>query len=276
MQKTSFFDGGPLAVSIQSVRRCSAKCGVVSYPKRSLCELVYKLNGCSEQYFGSLKIDLVPDSVYFIPTGMDNTVNVTEPGDVILIQFSLLGNDVPSFPPELIEKEPGSRYRGLFFRALEVWQRKDASSYPEAAAAFYSILAGLAAEREQQYFSKSSFALIAPAVRYIREHYREPLTVGELAGLCGISDEYLRVLFTRLTGLPPYAYLNGLRLDAARELLSGGYVSVAEAAAQVGYDSPGYFSRQFKKRFGVPPSKLTHSAVPASERKSSLQSTGKE
>ena len=103
-------------------------------------------------------------------------------------------------------------------------------------------------------------SLIAPAIERIRAHYHEMLSVAELAELCGISDEYLRVLFKNFTGQTPLAYINTLRLERARELLQSG-ANVAETAEACGFESAGYFARLFKKRYNMSPSSIGHAKI---------------
>ena len=69
------------------------------------------------------------------------------------------------------------------------------------------------------------------------------------------SYDYLRKLFQKEMGVTPHRYLNDRRLMAAAENLAGqSGVSVADVAHACGFREPLYFSKMFRKRFGVPPS----------------------
>ena len=57
-----------------------------------------------------------------------------------------------------------------------------------------------------------------------------------------------------LTSATPLQYQNELRLLEARRLLRTGGASVTTAAFDVGYESPSQFSREYARKFGVPPS----------------------
>lgn len=74
--------------------------------------------------------------------------------------------------------------------------------------------------------------------------------------MCGISDEYLRTLFRGYTGQTPLEYINTLRLSYVRDLLAAGQTSVTEAALESGFENVNYFSRIFKKRYSVSPSRM--------------------
>ena len=59
--------------------------------------------------------------------------------------------------------------------------------------------------------------------------------------------------FSRAMGTTPGKYLTEQRLELARRLLAGGAVTVSEASELCGYESQFYFSRCFKKRYGITP-----------------------
>ena len=69
------------------------------------------------------------------------------------------------------------------------------------------------------------------------------------------SYDYLRKLFQKEMGVTPHHYLSGRRLQASAELLAGQSTSnVADIARQCGFREPLYFSKMFKKKYGVAPS----------------------
>lgn len=263
MTKTpSIFDLRSFDFHLVNVCYDRTRQGYFHFRDRNDSELVYKIDGRSKQNFDGLTIDLVPDSIHFIPTGASNTTMVTEPGTVINIHFTLLGS-AGEFPflPELLHLTGGNRYKKLFLSAYEMWSKKDAASYFRTKAQVAEIFAELLSDREQQYMQSSKYRLIAPALDHIRTHFREPITVTALAEMCGISDEYLRTLIRSHTGQTPLAYINTLRLEYARDLLMSGYHSVAQAAEASGFESPEYFSRQFKKQYHITPRKAIETKI---------------
>jgi len=78
-------------------------------------------------------------------------------------------------------------------------------------------------------------------------------TLQRLAKACGASRAALARHFSKGVGLPPLRYLAELRLLRAAELLLESDLSLAEVAAEVGYDSEFAFNRAFKRRHGLPP-----------------------
>ena len=64
-------------------------------------------------------------------------------------------------------------------------------------------------------------------------------------------------IFKAETGDTPIRYLINIRLEKAKELLENGWEgSIQEVAMEVGYDDAYHFSKLFKKRYGVSPSKV--------------------
>lgn len=96
---------------------------------------------------------------------------------------------------------------------------------------------------------------IQKALRYIREHFREGITLEETAGILEITPEYLSTLFNREVGVHFSTFLKQFRMSHARRLLKGSQLKIFEIAEQVGYPDPKYFIRVFKEEYGVSPGK---------------------
>lgn len=82
-----------------------------------------------------------------------------------------------------------------------------------------------------------------------------PWTIAELAKEVGVSRSALVERFTRYLSEPPMTYLTRWRLQLAARSLTRTPKSVAEIAADVGYDSEAAFNRAFKREFGSPPAR---------------------
>jgi AraC-like DNA-binding protein len=80
-------------------------------------------------------------------------------------------------------------------------------------------------------------------------------TVEELARACSLSRSAFAARFVARVGKPPAAYLAHVRLDAATGLLRDTFLPVTRIAESVGYASEAAFSRAFKNRYGMPPTR---------------------
>ena len=94
---------------------------------------------------------------------------------------------------------------------------------------------------------------VAQVVQEISRRYREPMTVAELAQHVHLSPSRLAHLFKEAVGESPIQMLLRLRLRQAARLLEYSTLSVAEIAAEVGFDSQFYFARQFRELFAMSP-----------------------
>lgn len=86
-----------------------------------------------------------------------------------------------------------------------------------------------------------------------------PWTLDELAAHAGASRATLVRIFQKTAGMAPLAFLAELRLGLARRKLLAGTGSLAEIAAEVGYQSESAFSRAFQRRYGMRPGEARRS-----------------
>lgn len=97
-------------------------------------------------------------------------------------------------------------------------------------------------------------ALFQQVAEYIHEFYMEPLTLARLAEQNNVSHNRLVYVFRKYAGMGPGDYILQYRLNRAKELLPISKAPLRELAQAVGFNDPFYFSRAFKKHFGVSPS----------------------
>ena len=91
------------------------------------------------------------------------------------------------------------------------------------------------------------------AIRWLREHYAEPMRIERLAEVAGMSETSLHRHFKAVTAMSPLQYQKQVRLQEARNLLLSRGRDVAGIGFAVGYDSPSQFSREYARLFGRPP-----------------------
>ena len=94
---------------------------------------------------------------------------------------------------------------------------------------------------------------IAKVIERLNRDFTQPLRVEELAKEARISSSSLYSSFKEVTGMSPIQYQKQLRLQEARKLLLTEDVEAAEAAFQVGYESPSHFNREYSRKFGLSP-----------------------
>ncbi len=120
----------------------------------------------------------------------------------------------------------------------------------------YRVLTGPHGPRLRQIAAAGAPAhRIARAVRWLADHYAEPLRVEDLAKRVGMSPSALHLHFKSVTTHSPLQYQKRLRLQEARRLMLGEGLDAAEAAFRVGYESPSQFGREYLRLFGCSPRK---------------------
>ena len=92
-------------------------------------------------------------------------------------------------------------------------------------------------------------------LEYIRIHYREHITLTDVAKQFHLSPKYFSRYFREHFHLTFTAYLEHLRMDCARKLLETTDMSVTEVAEQCGFSSVSFFIRSFNRVNGCSPLK---------------------
>ena len=97
---------------------------------------------------------------------------------------------------------------------------------------------------------------VAEAIARMEARLDDPPAMAALAREVGLSPRRMESLFRQYLGESPAAYGMGLRLQAARRMVTDTRHSMAEIALRTGFSSPSTLSRAFSRRFGIAPSHL--------------------
>lgn len=96
--------------------------------------------------------------------------------------------------------------------------------------------------------------MVKSAISYIRRHCCEELSVDDICRHVGFSKYYFCRTFKEVTGNTVVHYINYLRCQNARALLSTGRYNIGESAERSGFRNPSYFARTYKSQMGTLPS----------------------
>lgn len=102
---------------------------------------------------------------------------------------------------------------------------------------------------------KREITAVTRAAVYLDEHYMEEYPLKQAMELSNYSRRHFCRLFSEVYGISPQDYLLDTRMRNAVNFLRNSGLSIAETASKCGFSDSGYFSRVFKKRFGVLPSR---------------------
>lgn len=96
---------------------------------------------------------------------------------------------------------------------------------------------------------------------FIRHHIADSLTVARVAESARCSETTAQRLFTKHVGESMQSWIRHVRLKEAAGLLRTSSLRVSEVAHLVGYTDPLYFSRAFRRAYGVAPSQFAQTAL---------------
>ena len=99
--------------------------------------------------------------------------------------------------------------------------------------------------------------VLVAVIRQFEENLEQGVEIEALAASLGVSRRQVERLFQRYVGMSPKQYLNGLRLERARALLTETDMPVAEVAYGCGFNATNTFTKAFRQRYGVSPRRLS-------------------
>lgn len=120
----------------------------------------------------------------------------------------------------------------------------------------YRLLAGEQGPQLRQIGTAGSQGYqVSRAIEWLKRNFSEKLRVEELASYCMMSASSFHHHFKSMTAMSPLQFQKMLRLQEARRLMLAERLDAANAAFQVGYESPSQFSREYSRLFKMPPSR---------------------
>lgn len=139
--------------------------------------------------------------------------------------------------------------RGDYRRLFELLE-ECGSVEPKRTLRMQSLLLRILDHMTSECRSDSKYGeLLAPALKFIMEHYTENLPVPEYASSCNLSESYFRRIFVRHVGMTPIEYRNSLRFDEACRLRAQGF-GMSEIAERCGFCDASYLRKLFRRQTG--------------------------
>lgn len=96
--------------------------------------------------------------------------------------------------------------------------------------------------------------IINATLLYIEEHFKDKITLKDIANACFTNKYYLSHLFTRMYGISVGKCITVKRIEEAKKLLLTTDASIEKVAEESGFADAGYFCKIFKKQTGQTPS----------------------
>lgn len=122
---------------------------------------------------------------------------------------------------------------------------------------FYLLLQGPQGCLLAQYCRQdSALSRVSKVINHVQSHYEQKLAIDDLASMAGMSVSAFHRAFKQVVTDPPLQYIKKIRLNKAKSFMVQDGLPANVAARKVGYESATQFSREFKRYFGLPPSKV--------------------
>jgi AraC-like DNA-binding protein len=195
--------------------------------------------------------------VAVIPPGVEHRYHALSPNRIVVADFAA------DRPESRLALRPGRTFRAQDARlisltsTLQAEARSGGLGDPLVADALLRYLvAALSVTRMPGDVRGTAAAhrqVAAAAERYLREHFREPLTAAEVAAAVGVSPSHLHRIFRADTGSTLVSRVHRLRLEAAAQLLRESDLTVLAIAHEVGFMSQSHLTRLFTRHFGCAP-----------------------
>ncbi|UKI29552.1 MAG: AraC family transcriptional regulator [Lentisphaeria bacterium] len=244
--------------------------GLVDYPEETGSDIPHAHDDFQMIAFvtGTLRFSVngenfsgTPGDVLLLPPQLRHSWRVVEAGSTVQIRL------IPVFCEEYLELRPLLVSSACLIHMpppqLRKLQRKISAEqnrlHPAANVMINAVLLEFLANalrcfsRENQNISSASSEGITRVIRHLRANYRRKISLQEMASMACLGVSQFSVLFRRQTGKSPTAFLIGIRLRKAMEMIFSTDLKMHEIAHSCGFDSVSYFNRQFHAVYGVTP-----------------------
>lgn len=235
--------------------------------------IVFVCQGRKRGFFGD-QVYLYDDQHYLavsvpVPFTMETDASADEPllaiymhldfqlAADLMLQIDQHGGMEPAQPRGLISTPMDDRLCESLVRFLQVMSHPLEARILGPALVreiYFHVLTGeQGASMRAALATHGQFGKIARALRRIHASFNADFSVEQLAREAGMSVPTFHTHFKSVTKASPVQYVKSMRLHQARLHMVRNGVTAAAASAEVGYDSPSQFSREFKRLFGRSP-----------------------
>ena len=242
------YNGNNPILSIVGVEHMCWNEGTFNVEPREYSALAFRMSGSATIHCRSKEHCINSNDILYLPQKMGYTAQYTDT-EMIVIHFVTAQDDGEI---ELYPFQNGEQLYKLFLRAHTLWEKKEPGFAVFAMAQLYTIL-GTLLESETKTNLPEHFL---KAISFMNSNYKKNnMSVDMICAKAGISATSFRQLFKKYYQKTPVEYITELRLEYARNLISGG-ASIEVAAYESGFNDPKYFARVVKKYLGCTPRAL--------------------
>ena len=214
---------------------------------------------------GITKILSAGDIIIYPPDTAQKYRSISESGaSYIWVHFTgFAAEDIISssglIPGKIYSAWPNQSVYSTIMKMGDELRIKRTGSETRANGLFLELLSFLTRELKSDRKSGNRYSRILPALRDMEKNAGTRRSNEEYAKMCGLTPYYFIHLFKEVTGESPVKYISELNMRKAEYLLEDTNMGVADIARLTGFESPSYFTKRFKERFGKTPSEFRES-----------------
>ena len=211
-------------------------------------EILFYTRGTGYVTVGAERIPFSPGKIVFMPQGVSHGETGDDVFGCLFLNFrSYSGpkSHVPTFEDDL------NRSAETLFNMIHREYHLKQPGWQRVTQELLDLLMLYFARWSKQ---ERDDPAVAALKNVLVENLHDPeFSVADALDKMDVCSEHARRLFARSTGKTPLQYLTAMRIDAARQMLAAGGLSVKEVAQRVGLPDAFYFSRLFRKTAGISP-----------------------
>ncbi|MBQ2696610.1 MAG: helix-turn-helix transcriptional regulator [Clostridia bacterium] len=223
-------------------------------PSPDFSRLYYIVSGSAEIYHGKNQtLTLEAGNWYLFPAGFSFEYACQDHFEHIYFHLKLCSVDRMDLlrncnsPCRLAPKEDPTAF---FLHCLSSHDIVDGLKMQQAV---YSLLLNFVAENHIKIINYEYSPCVSAAIRYINQNLSVRLTVSEIAENAFVSKSTLEKRFKKELDTSVHDYINDTAMFEAGQLLSKTKLSVLSISEKFGFCDQFYFSKRFKKKFGMTP-----------------------
>lgn len=227
-------------------------------------EVLYFISGQARVVSGAKEINVSTSDIAVINSNSIHDVQVTDAP----VKYCCLIIDKEfcnsfGFPIEEVTFQPKMSDPLLAdcFEKIRLEMKKKSPYYKEAVKLeilklLLHLFRNYQQDSDQIVKNSTKIDMVKESMKYIKLHFKEHLSLDQIADYVGFSKYYFCRAFKDVTGYTVNSYINFLRANYAYDLLREKKQTIGEIALQSGFESFSYFTKNFKKYIGILPSKV--------------------
>lgn len=246
------FEGVKNLEIISAITKVSNRYGRID--NRKMHTFNIRASGTMEYDFGEKKILVKEGEMIYLPKGCTYKNQIVSEGDSVCTIINMQG-DFGTVTPASYSLQNFHHIDSFLSNFADLWNFGNASEKYMCISQIYDLLTYICNYESLNYPDKKKFKIIESAVEYLKKHiYDSNLKIDKLHQLCGISHTYFSKIFLLEFGMSPKEYITERRMAHAKVIIDSGEMdSVKQLALSVGYTDALYFSKVFKKHYGMSP-----------------------